>query len=95
MVIERRPSPVPAGVLASMREIEVEYELNYWDGPTMFFAKLDGELVWVEADMTGDSFLKDNRRFTYWKIRGDRTLTASLGGDPDGTFTSEDVGRKV
>lgn len=73
--------------------IEVEYELGYWDGPTMFFAKLDGELVWVEADMT--SVQKDNRRFVYWTVRGDRTLAASLANDPTGSFTSEDVGRKV
>jgi hypothetical protein len=72
-------------------ELTVEYQLDFWDGPTMFFGKLDGELVWVEADMTGDSFLKDNRRFVYWRIHGDRSLAESLAGSPSGWIFAKDL----
>ena len=77
------------------RELKVEYELNHWDGPTMFFATLDGEAVYVEADMTGDNIMADNRRFTYWAIAGDKTLAASLSANPTGTFTSAEVDFKA
>lgn len=69
-------------------KLEIEYVLDDWDGPTEFFAKLDGVYVYVLA--TGVE--GDTRRFEYWRLSDlPRPLGRRLAGPASDAFLETEV----
>lgn len=75
-------------------KLDIDYTLNYWDGPIEFFGALDNEPIY--ALLMSDHVHDEPRVFHYWKINARwLTLARALSLPPSGSFRSDEVEPQV
>lgn len=73
-----------------MRKLQIDFVLNYWDGPVEFFGTLDNQFIY--ALLVSDYVHDEPRTFEYWLVNmGTRTLAQRLSAPASGRFDSDKV----